>query len=171
MWMTGLVGMATKYAEAAGEDRIIDPRGEMNGGPQHYLTRVGGTGGSWACSRCLRRLPHSASAIWFSPPGRGCCASFRIDPQDRRGNRRTHGRGDNRRNPLNRPICGLFVPLMIALYMAGSLVAHHQLARHSRYIYVCHPRRIQSRGPGGRLCRCVSDARDPYGDGARRLLK
>jgi AGCS family alanine or glycine:cation symporter len=45
MWMTGLVGMATKYAEAVlgVRYRITDERGEMAGGPMYYLSRgVGG---------------------------------------------------------------------------------------------------------------------------------
>jgi AGCS family alanine or glycine:cation symporter len=45
MWMTGLVGMATKYAEAVlgVRYRVVDERGEMAGGPQYYLSRgVGG---------------------------------------------------------------------------------------------------------------------------------
>lgn len=41
MWVTGLLGMATKYAEAflAVRFRTIDERGERNGGPQYYLER------------------------------------------------------------------------------------------------------------------------------------
>lgn len=45
MWMTGLVGMATKYAEAVlgVRYRVVDEKGEMAGGPQYYLSRgVGG---------------------------------------------------------------------------------------------------------------------------------
>ena len=45
MWITGLVGMATKYAEAvlAVRYRVTDPRGQMSGGPMYYLSRgVGG---------------------------------------------------------------------------------------------------------------------------------
>ncbi|HSN88943.1 MAG TPA: sodium:alanine symporter family protein [Thermoanaerobaculia bacterium] len=45
MWVTGLVGMATKYAEAVlgVRYRIVDARGEMAGGPMYYLSRgVGG---------------------------------------------------------------------------------------------------------------------------------
>ena len=45
MWMTGLVGMATKYSEAVlgVRYRVTDARGEMAGGPQYYLSRgVGG---------------------------------------------------------------------------------------------------------------------------------
>lgn len=45
MWVTGLVGMATKYAEAflGVRYRVVDERGEMAGGPMYYLSRgVGG---------------------------------------------------------------------------------------------------------------------------------
>ena len=41
MWMTGLVGMATKYTEAvlSVKYRITDHRGEQAGGPMYYLSR------------------------------------------------------------------------------------------------------------------------------------
>lgn len=41
MWMTGLVGMATKYSEAvlSVRYRVLDPRGEQAGGPMYYLSR------------------------------------------------------------------------------------------------------------------------------------
>lgn len=41
MWITGLIGMATKYAEAvlAVRYRTTDARGEMAGGPMYYLSR------------------------------------------------------------------------------------------------------------------------------------
>ncbi|MCS7312251.1 MAG: sodium:alanine symporter family protein [Acidobacteria bacterium] len=45
MWMTGLVGMATKYSEAllSVRYRITNERGEQAGGPMYYLSRaVGG---------------------------------------------------------------------------------------------------------------------------------
>lgn len=46
MWMTGLVGMATKYSEAllSVKYRITDSRGEQSGGPMYYL-RAGVGGG------------------------------------------------------------------------------------------------------------------------------
>lgn len=46
MWMTGLVGMATKYAEAllSVKYRIADSRGEQCGGPMYYLKRGLGHG-------------------------------------------------------------------------------------------------------------------------------
>ncbi len=41
MWITGLVGMATKYAEAvlAVKYRIVDEKGEMCGGPMYYISQ------------------------------------------------------------------------------------------------------------------------------------
>ena len=41
MWMTGLVGMATKYAEAvlSVKYRVTDENGEQSGGPMYYLSR------------------------------------------------------------------------------------------------------------------------------------
>ncbi len=41
MWVTGLVGMATKYSEAvlAVKYRVIDENGEMAGGPMYYISR------------------------------------------------------------------------------------------------------------------------------------
>ncbi|WP_147820088.1 alanine/glycine:cation symporter family protein [Salidesulfovibrio onnuriiensis] len=41
MWVTGLVGMATKYAEAvlAVKYRVVDENGEMSGGPMYYISK------------------------------------------------------------------------------------------------------------------------------------
>ncbi len=41
MWITGLVGMATKYAEAvlAVKYRVVDANGEMSGGPMYYISK------------------------------------------------------------------------------------------------------------------------------------
>ena len=41
MWMTGLVGMATKYSEAvlSVKYRTVDSRGEQAGGPMYYLAK------------------------------------------------------------------------------------------------------------------------------------
>lgn len=41
MWMTGLVGMATKYSEAllSVKYRVTDERGQQSGGPMYYLAR------------------------------------------------------------------------------------------------------------------------------------
>lgn len=47
MWVTALVGMATKYSEAilAVKYRIVDEKGEMAGGPMYFLER--GLGQKW----------------------------------------------------------------------------------------------------------------------------
>ena len=47
MWMTGLVGMATKYSEAilAVKYRVVDEKGEMSGGPMYYIEK--GLGLKW----------------------------------------------------------------------------------------------------------------------------
>ena len=47
MWMTGLVGMATKYAEAllGVKYRVMDARGSMSGGPMYYIAN--GLGWRW----------------------------------------------------------------------------------------------------------------------------
>jgi len=47
MWMTGLVGMATKYSEAilAVKYRVKDKNGEMAGGPMYYIEK--GLGLKW----------------------------------------------------------------------------------------------------------------------------
>jgi len=47
MWITGLVGMATKYSEAvlAVKYRVKDKRGTMSGGPMYYISR--GLGWNW----------------------------------------------------------------------------------------------------------------------------
>lgn len=59
MWMTALVGMASKYSEAflGVRYRVTDARGEQSGGPQYYLHRgfremFGATGGKvgWVLS-------------------------------------------------------------------------------------------------------------------------
>jgi alanine or glycine:cation symporter, AGCS family len=41
MWVTGLVGMATKYSEAvlAVKYRVVDENGEMSGGPMYYISK------------------------------------------------------------------------------------------------------------------------------------
>ncbi|NOY06009.1 MAG: sodium:alanine symporter family protein [Chlorobi bacterium] len=47
MWVTGLVGMATKYSEAllGVKYRVVDENGAMSGGPMYYIAR--GLGWKW----------------------------------------------------------------------------------------------------------------------------
>ena len=54
MWLTGVFGIATKYAEAvlAVKFRIKPPRRSMGGGPMYVLERGLGSAGWASCSRC-----------------------------------------------------------------------------------------------------------------------
>jgi AGCS family alanine or glycine:cation symporter len=130
MWITGLVGMATKYAEAvlAVRYRITDERGQMSGGPMYYLSR--GVGGG--LGRTLGFLFALFAAIAAFGIGNmvqsnsvadALRSSFGIDPVWTGvviavlagavilGGIRSIGR-----------FTGFFVPLMIALYVLGALV-------------------------------------------------
>jgi alanine or glycine:cation symporter, AGCS family len=130
MWITGLVGMATKYAEAVlgVRYRVVDARGEMNGGPHYYLSR--GIGGSFG--RTLGWLFALFAAIAAFGIGNMVQSNsvadalrdtFGIAPMWTGlviavlagavilGGIRSIGR-----------FTGFFVPLMILIYLAGSLV-------------------------------------------------
>jgi len=130
MWMTALVGMATKYSEAVlgVRYRVVNPRGEMNGGPQHYLSRgVGGRFGRMLGS--LFALFASIAAfgidnmVQSNSVADALRESFRIDPfwtglvtavlagAVILGGIRSIGK-----------FAGFFVPMMIIVYMLGSLV-------------------------------------------------
>ena len=68
MWMTALVGMATKYAEAvcAVWFRETDENGNFVGGPMYYIQNGMGRTGAGLPSplRCLPASPVSVSATW-----------------------------------------------------------------------------------------------------------
>lgn len=68
MWMTALVGMATKYCEVvlAVHYREKDARGEHVGGPMYAIRNgLGASGPGWAGpSRCSADWPVSVSATW-----------------------------------------------------------------------------------------------------------
>lgn len=130
MWITGLVGMATKYAEAVlgVRYRIRDSRGEMNGGPQHYLSRgIGGRGGKllgglFALFACIAAFG-IGNMVQSNSVADAVRSSFHIDPfwtglaiavlagAVILGGIRSIGK-----------FAGVFVPLMILTYTAGSLV-------------------------------------------------
>ena len=130
MWITGLAGMATKYAEAllGVRYRFADRRGEMNGGPQCYLSRgIGGRrgrflGGSFAFCAAGAALG-ICNMVQSNSVADALRSSFRIDPfwtgvviavlagAVILGGIRSIGR-----------FTGFFVPLMILFYMAGALV-------------------------------------------------
>jgi AGCS family alanine or glycine:cation symporter len=96
MWITGLVGMATKYSEAllSVRFRTTDHRGEQAGGPMYYLAN----GVAW---RALGRVLGGSFALFAA------VAAFGI------GNMgiRSIGR-----------FTGFFVPVMIVVYMLGGSI-------------------------------------------------
>jgi alanine or glycine:cation symporter, AGCS family len=130
MWITGLVGMATKYAEAVlgVRYRIVDARGEMNGGPHYYLSRgLGGgfgrvMGGLFALFASIAAFG-IGNMVQSNSVADALRESFQIDPfwtglviavlagMVILGGIKSIGR-----------FTGFFVPLMIVVYMLGSLV-------------------------------------------------
>jgi alanine or glycine:cation symporter, AGCS family len=130
MWITGLVGMATKYSEAVlgVRYRVVDPRGEMNGGPQYYLSRgIGGgfgklLGGAFALFAAVAAFG-IGNMVQSNSVADALRDTFQIDPfwtglviatlagAVILGGIRSIGR-----------FTGFFVPLMIIVYMIGALV-------------------------------------------------
>jgi len=130
MWISGLVGMATKYAEAVlgVRYRVTDSRGEMSGGPMYYLSR--GVGGGFG--RLLGFLFALFAAIAAFGIGNmvqsnsvadALRSSFGVDPfwtglviallagAVILGGIKSIGR-----------FTGVFVPVMIVFYIVGGLV-------------------------------------------------
>lgn len=126
MWMTGLVGMATKYSEAllSVRFRVPDGRGGQAGGPMYYLTNgIPGVGrvlglafalfasvaafgiGNMVQSNSVADALQSAFAVptWVSGLVMAVAAALVI-----LGGIRSIGR-----------FTGVFVPVMIAAYMLG----------------------------------------------------
>jgi alanine or glycine:cation symporter, AGCS family len=130
MWITGLVGMATKYAEAVlgVRYRVVDPRGEMNGGPQYYLSRgLGGQmgrflGGIFALFAAIAAFG-IGNMVQSNSVADALRTSFGVDPLVTGlilavlaglvilGGIRSIGR-----------FTGFFVPVMIVFYLVGALV-------------------------------------------------
>ena len=130
MWVTGLFGMATKYAEAVlgVRYREIDARGEMAGGPMYYLSRgIGGGvgklfGGAFALfaaiaafgignmvqSNSVADALHSSFGV--SPTWTGAVIAV-LAALVILGGIRSIGR-----------VTGVFVPFMIVFYLLGGLV-------------------------------------------------
>jgi AGCS family alanine or glycine:cation symporter len=131
MWVTGLVGMATKFSEAllSVKYRVTDERGEQAGGPMYYLSR----GIRW---------PRLGRALGFLFALFAAVAAFGI------GNMvQSNSMADAIHESFGVPdwvtglviaigvglvliggirsigrVTGVFVPFMILLYMGGSLV-------------------------------------------------
>ena len=130
MWITGLFGMATKYAEAVlgVRYREVDPRGNMAGGPMYYLSRgVGGgfgrlLGGLFALFAALAAFG-IGNMVQSNSVADALQSSFGVPPLWTGvalavlaglvilGGIRSIGR-----------VTGFFVPFMIAFYMLGGLI-------------------------------------------------
>lgn len=131
MWITGLVGMATKFSEAVlgVRYREVDARGEMAGGPMYYLSRgIGGRPGrilgalfalfatlaSFGIGNMVQsnsvadavRTTFGIPPLWTGAVIAALAAMVIL------GGIRSIGR-----------VTGFFVPFMIAFYMLGGLVA------------------------------------------------
>ncbi len=128
MWMTGLVGMATKYSEAVLGVRFreTDDRGEMSGGPMYYLKH----GISGRLGRVLAFVFALFASVAAFGIGNGVQSQAVADALNRSfsiphwltgvvvaglvavvifGGIKSIGR-----------FTGVFVPMMIVLYMAGA---------------------------------------------------
>lgn len=125
MWITGLVGMATKYAEAvlAVKYRVVDENGEMSGGPMYYISRglnmpwlgtifaifasvaafgIGNMVQSNSVADAVQatyQVPHLVTGLILM----GCTAAVIL------GGIKQIGR-----------VTGVLVPIMIVFYMAGA---------------------------------------------------
>lgn len=130
MWITGLVGMATKYAEAVlgVRYRVQDERGRMSGGPMYYLSRgIGGVpgrflGGTFALLAAVAAFG-IGNMVQSNSVADALESSFGVSPIVTGlviavlaglvilGGIRSIGR-----------FTGFFVPLMIVFYIAGALV-------------------------------------------------
>jgi AGCS family alanine or glycine:cation symporter len=130
MWITGLVGMATKYSEAVlgVRYRVVDARGEMAGGPMYYLSRgIGGglgrfLGGLFALFAAIAAFG-IGNMVQSNSVADALNSSFGVDPfwtgvviavlsgMVILGGIRSIGR-----------FTGFFVPVMILFYIVGALV-------------------------------------------------
>ncbi len=130
MWVTGLFGMATKYAEAVlgVRYREVDVRGEMAGGPMYYLSRgIGGgfgrlLGGAFALFAAIAAFG-IGNMVQSNSVADALHSSFGVAPTWTGvviavlaglvilGGIRSIGR-----------VTGVFVPFMIAFYLLGGLV-------------------------------------------------
>ncbi|THB79296.1 MAG: sodium:alanine symporter family protein [Desulfobacteraceae bacterium] len=127
MWLTGLVGMATKYAEAllAVKYRVVDENGEMSGGPMYYISKglnmpwLGVVFAAFASIAAFgignmvqsNSVADAVEATFHIPPVvtglvlMGCTAAVIL------GGIKKIGR-----------VTGVLVPIMIVFYMVGALV-------------------------------------------------
>ncbi len=130
IWVTGLVGMASKYSEAylGVRFRVTDAKGEQNGGPQYYLRRgipgplgkvlaflfaifaVFASFGIGNLTQANAVATNMESAFGISPIASGAIM-FVLVGAVLLGGVQAIGR-----------ITSAFVPLMIIIYIAGGLI-------------------------------------------------
>lgn len=127
MWVTGLVGMATKYGEAvlAVKYRIQDENGNMCGGPMYYIEH--GLGWKWLASLFALFAAVAAFGIGNMVQSNSVAASveatFNI-PSAVTGIVLAIATGAVILGGIKSigRVTGVLVPLMIVFYMAGSIV-------------------------------------------------
>ncbi len=140
MWVTGLVGMATKYAEALLSVRFreVDARGHMSGGPMYFLARgirwrgVGRALGVFFAAAAAVAAFGIGNGVQSQEVGSALRATFGLNPLHTSlviavlvaavilGGIKAIGR-----------FAALFVPAMMLLYGVGALVI---LARNAELI-------------------------------------
>ncbi|BCS89473.1 alanine/glycine:cation symporter family protein [Pseudodesulfovibrio sediminis] len=125
MWVTGLVGMATKYAEAvlAVKYRVIDENGEMSGGPMYYISKglkKPWLGAMFACCASVAAFG-IGNMVQSNSIAQAVKATYQISPVVTGivlmvcisvvilGGIKKIGQ-----------VTGFFVPIMIIFYMAGA---------------------------------------------------
>ncbi len=131
MWMTGLVGMATKYAEAllSVRYRVRDEQGRFCGGPMYFLSRAipnrfgRGLGAAFALFAAIAAFG-IGNGVQSQEVGKAVRAAAGIDPVVTQtllallvaavtiGGIRSIAR-----------VSSLLVPLMIVLYLTGGTIA------------------------------------------------
>lgn len=132
MWVTGLVGMATKYAEAvlAVKYRVVDEKGEMSGGPMYYIAKglnMPWLGAVFACFASIAAFG-IGNMVQSNSIADAVEATYHISPMVTGlilvvcvgavilGGIKKIGQ-----------VTGLFVPIMIIFYMCGAayiLITH-----------------------------------------------
>jgi len=131
MWMTGLVGMATKYAEAllSVRYRVVDAQGHMAGGPMYFLSlglpwrRVGRVLGALFALFAAVAAFGIGNGVQSQEVGSALQATFGWEPRVVQailalavgtvilGGIRVLGR-----------VAGVLVPVMVVFYMGAALV-------------------------------------------------
>ncbi len=126
MWVTGLVGMATKYAEAvlAVKYRVVDENGEMSGGPMYYIAnglKKPWLGAIFACFASVAAFG-IGNMVQSNSIADAVHATYHISPTVT-GIVLMVGVGAVILGGIKKigQVTGLFVPVMIIFYMIGAM--------------------------------------------------